>query len=149
MEVYFMKSKFILSNQNLFIKSKFFLKKSKFIYSAKIYFFQSKFIPWITSLIYLIKVNFSNQSLFFKSKFNVKSTRITIETWHAQIQHKRKRNQVFFIKFKYTFNRQFYSFWMVRIVKFRLGKYIENFWSSQLLLTCSENNSNNNNKNKN
>ena len=40
---------------------------------------------------------------------------------------------------------------MVRIAKFRFGKYIENFWSSQLLLTCSKNNinSSNNNKSKN
>ena len=42
-------------------------------------------------------------------------------------------------------------FWMVRIVKFELGRYIKNFWSSKLLLICSENsiNSNDNNKSEN
>ena len=39
---------------------------------------------------------------------------------------------------------------MVRIVKFLFGRYMKNFSSSQLLLTCSENiDSNNNNKSKN
>ena len=42
-------------------------------------------------------------------------------------------------------------FWMVRIVKFELGRYFKNFWSSKLLLICSENsiNSNDNNKREN
>ena len=33
-----------------------------------------------------------------------------------------------------TFNTQLYCFWIVRIVKFQLRRYIKNFWSSQPVL---------------
>ena len=70
MEVYFMKSKFILSNRNLLNRSLFceidiYLIQSKFFYKIETYFIQSK--------IYLFNRNlfFSIEVYLIKSKFNL------------------------------------------------------------------------------